>query len=566
MINHLINLKKQPKDYKKINLAIIGAGHAGLDAATVISNTLTNQPNLTNCIITDNQKFVGKLACNPSIGGIGKSQLVYESAVLNSITALATDKSAIHADILTKNIALRLQVDTKLYTKAITFLIKKLKTELIITHINNLQLHNKKFKIITPNLIIVCDQILICPGVFNRAIFHIGDCNTIFSKNKECIYRFLRQHNIKTNRFKTGTCPRIMKYTINWKLTSPIPTAFPKSGFISKLKTTQLCCNCRTTNINKPTYNTIKLYSKLSAIFLGKITSTGPKHCPSIETKIHKSESFETSYQKIIIEPEGLRINQVYLNGLSTALPFEVQIVTLRQITCFKSCKIVLPGYNVEYDYLNATAFNHNLEIIKIKNMYTAGQINGTTGYEEASAQGIGVAIMIVNNLNKMKNYSCLATLINYITNQIITKPYRILTHTIKNRTNFRQCNVYSRLIPIILKLNTIRNKLKKIITWILTKNNFTKNTSINKFKNNINIKGIKNIHISTYIKTTTIHIDKHNACNYYTYWYDMYNTQTPYLLLQNTNITKLTKFKPFKKLTLSTLHTMYTLKQKQTN
>ncbi|MDH3004882.1 MAG: tRNA uridine-5-carboxymethylaminomethyl(34) synthesis enzyme MnmG [Candidatus Shikimatogenerans sp. JK-2022] len=521
---------------KKYDIIVVGGGHAGIEAL-LSSNKLGAKV----LLITMKKKNIGKMSCNPSIGGIGKGQIVREIDSLGGYMGILADLSMIQFKMLNKSKgpamwSPRAQIDRKLYIKNARKIIKKKKIKVLEDIVVKLLIKNfKVFGVLTKKKIkIKSKSVILTNGTFLNGKIYIGKKSykggRLKEKNSKGLTEQLKNLNFKIGRLKTGTSPRIDKRTINFNKVikqygdkTKGKFSFKKTKFLKKQK------KCYLTYTNKRTHKIIKENLKKSPIFLGKIKNKGPRYCPSIEDKIFKFK--EKKKHQIFLEPDGWKSNIIYLNGLSTSLPKEVQYKLIKTIKGLENAKILELGYAIEYDYFNPNQLKLSLETKKIKNLFFAGQINGTTGYEEAACQGLMAGI---NSFLKIKNKkpfilkrneAYIGVLIDDLINKGTLEPYRMFTSRAEYRILLRQDNSNFRLMPKGYKLGLIKkknikklkinkSKIKKIIKFFKKKKIFFngKKQYLNKILSipSINIENIlKNIKNYKYIKKNLFFLKK---------------------------------------------------------
>ncbi len=467
------------QDYQVI---VIGGGHAGCEAAYISAANGCN-----TLLITKSIDKIGELSCNPSIGGVGKGIIVREIDALGGIMAKAIDKSGTHFKILnqSKGAAVhgpRAQADRKLYKKAIQYYLKSQKNLTIleeeVTEI--ITKNNKITGLKTNNNIINANSIILTTGTFLNGIIHIGDKKIAAGRIGETpakkLAESLKKHNFKIGRLKTGTPPRIDGKTINYKELDTQEADKPANAFSfdnKEITIKQIACHI--TYTNKKTHSIISKNINKSAIYSGQISGKGPRYCPSIEDKI--SRFADKDRHLVFLEQEGLDNYTIYPNGLSTALPENVQEDYIHSIKGLENCKITQYGYAIEYDYIDPRELQANLETKKISGLFFAGQINGTTGYEEAAGQGIIAGINASLKIQNKENFTLkrseayIGVLIDDLIRLGTSEPYRIFTSRAEYRLMLRSDNADQRLTPKAIKLGIVsretiknyNNKIKKI-------------------------------------------------------------------------------------------------------
>ncbi|XAO72515.1 MAG: tRNA uridine-5-carboxymethylaminomethyl(34) synthesis enzyme MnmG [Candidatus Vidania fulgoroideorum] len=514
----------------KFKVIIVGGGNAGIEASNICSKISSKI-----LLITNNIDNIGKLSCNPAIGGIGKSQLVKEIDIFGGLMGSIADISCNNSRILNTSKgysvrSTRIQVDKYLYPLEIKKKLTKIENLTIIQE--NLKKilikNNKVIGILTENkTVIKCNSVILTVGTFMRNKIFSGKKCYKNSRDNENYYnkisKYLNKYIPGINRFKTGTPPRINKNTINYKiLKKQINTKESYFSLINNKKINNKL-DCWITNTTKKTKNYIIKNIKKSSIYSGKLKYKGPSYCPSIEDKFIKFN--KKKQHKIFLEEESIYSNEIYPSGLSTSFDIKSQKEIVNSVKGLENSIITRYGFAISYDYFNPKYLKKTLESKYINGLFMAGQINGTTGYEEAAAQGIYAGINAIRYIKQTKpfylnrNHSYIGILIDDIVKKGIKEPYRMFTSRAENRINIREDNVIDRLLEISFKnkfinknkykkLKNIKKNLNKIIT-ITKKSNIkygkNKTNLFNLIKNNKNI-DIKYIFKKKLIKNTKIY------------------------------------------------------------
>ncbi|XXN13858.1 MAG: FAD-dependent oxidoreductase [Candidatus Hodgkinia cicadicola] len=460
----------------KYDVVVVGCGHAGLEAAIIASKQFAN-----TAIIAISKSNIGKLSCNPSIGGVSKSHLVSELCCLGGEIGKISDSCALVAQTLNSSKskmaqALRLQVDKRLFKMLSFRALISSKTKVIIATVTRIRLVNKEFEIELNYLNkITTKTLVLATGTFARSVCHVGECalalDRLTDKTNDCLYCFLKTHFVNLKRLKTGTSPRLSKASIDWRYVNSDNCKLIKYGFFRALNLMTLNMRCGWVHTNARVYMLVSNNVNSSSTRTGRLLAKGPRYCVSIEDKVTK---FGNKPQKLILEPEATDTESVYVNGLSTSMPLETQLLITSSVKAFKNSKLLRAGYAVEYDSICSSSLKPTLECAMVPNVYIAGQINGTTGYEEASVQGFVAGLNAASRaLTKReyifsKTFSYIGVLINDITNSILSEPYRMLTTRAKNRTQLKQRNAALRLSPCSFSINALsRYREQKYIRWL---------------------------------------------------------------------------------------------------
>ena len=443
----------------KYEVVVIGGGHAGVEAASVASRY-----GAKTLLITHDKSKIGEMSCNPAIGGIGKSHLAKEVDALGGLMAKAADKSGIHYRVLnsTKGQAVRatrVQTDRDLYKLAIQELIVSTKNLTIKEgSVIDLDIDDLKIKSVKTDSgeKIFTKSVVLTTGTFLGGVMHTGleqsPGGRIGDPSSEKLAKKLRKLNLSVGRLKTGTPPGLNKNTINWELLSPQPgdTPTPLLSYTSNEEERPKQLDCFMTRTNKETHKIIIEHLDESPMYSGVIEGVGPRYCPSIEDKVMRFS--ERDSHQIFAEPEGLNSDLIYPNGISTSLPLKAQEALVRSIKGFEKAEIIRPGYAIEYDYFDPKGLKHSLETKEIEGLFFAGQINGTTGYEEAAAQGLMAglnAALQTNNkapLILRRDEAYTGVLIDDLVSLGTKEPYRMFTSRAEYRLILREDNADMRL------------------------------------------------------------------------------------------------------------------------
>ncbi len=447
-------------DYsQRFGVIVIGGGHAGTEAALASARM-----GVSTLLLTHNIETLGQMSCNPAIGGIGKSHLVREIDALGGAMARATDKGGIQFRVLNARKgpavrATRAQADRIRYKAAIRETLENQPNLTIFQQpVDDLIVDNGRCigAVTNMGLRFHADAVVLCTGTFLGGVIHIGLDNhqggRAGDQPSNALARRLRELPFRVDRLKTGTPPRIDGKTVDFSVMEEQwgDTPLPVMSYLGKVEEhpRQICCYI--THTNAQTHDIIRSGFDRSPMFTGVIEGTGPRYCPSIEDKVNRYPDKDT--HQIFVEPEGLDTHELYPNGISTSLPFDVQLQAVRSIRGFENAHITRPGYAIEYDFFNPQDLKHSLETKHMPGLFFAGQINGTTGYEEAGAQGLlaGLNAALLSQEKEAwtprRDEAYIGVLVDDLITMGTQEPYRMFTSRAEYRLLLREDNADLRL------------------------------------------------------------------------------------------------------------------------
>ena len=478
----------------KYDLVVVGGGHAGIEAALI-----AHKRGVKTLLVSMDKKSVGRTSCNPAVGGLAKGQMVKEVDVLGGIMGFFADLSTLQSKTLNKSKGRsvwspRSQIDKKLYEKIAQKYIKEQGLDVLEGEVVSLNI--KKDSIcgvfLKDGSEVVCSAAVLTCGTFLNGLIHIGskqiNAGRYGEKRAEGVTENLNSLGLKNGRLKTGTPPRIKKSSVNWKKgeagygdEKPSPLSYRTNNFSPK---DEPCFSFRT---NKNTHNIILDNLSSSAMYSGEKMATGPRYCPSIEDKVYK---FNQNPSHVLqLEPEWTMSEQIYVNGFSTSLEEKIQLKSLKTVSGLEDVEFIRPGYAIEYDFFYPSQLKNTLESKAVSGLFMAGQINGTSGYEEASSQGIiaginaSCFILDENPLILKRDDAYIGVLIDDLILKDTNEPYRMFTSRAEYRLQLRSSNADQRLLKKTKEYNLLDEKTVEKLS-----EKIEKTTNLVKYLENNNI------------------------------------------------------------------------------